>query len=194
VRKENKTMASKVKVIVGSVRTGRVGKTVADWVMKKAADYGGDLEFELVDLKEVNLPFLDEPVPPRMSNDYVHEHTRNWSKMMQGADALILVTPEYNHGYPPALKNAIDYLYTEWQGMPVGLVGYGGAGATQAIRQLREVMELGGMKALEYQVTIGPIWEAIDGEGNVKPENTRGNIQELFQKLEAARQSSGDAG
>lgn len=178
-------MAAKVKVIVGSVRTNRVGKSVADWVMRRAQGYEGDLEFELVDLKEVNLPFLDEPVPPRMSDDYVHEHTREWSRMMQGADALVIVTPEYNYGYPPALKNAIDFLYDEWQGMPVGLVGYGGGGATHAIAQLREVMGVVGMKALDEQVTISQIWEALDEDGNVKPENTRGDLRTLFRKLES---------
>jgi NAD(P)H-dependent FMN reductase len=185
--KENTTMATKVKVILGSVRTGRSGKPVADWVMRRAQDYDGDLEFELVDLKEVNLPFLDEPVPPRVSDEYAHEHTRRWSETVKDADALVVVTPEYNHGYPPVLKNAIDFLYNEWQGMPVGLVGYGGSGATHAIRQLREVMEVVGMKVLEDQVTISHIWEALDDDGNVKLKNTRGDIQELFRKLENAQ-------
>jgi NAD(P)H-dependent FMN reductase len=177
-------MALNVKVIIGSVRTGRLGKPVADWVMRRAQDYEGNLEFELVDLKDVNLPFLDEPVPPRMSDDYVHDHTRRWSRMMKDADALIVVTPEYNHGYPPVLKNAIDYLYKEWQGMPVGLVGYGGGGATHAIRQLREVMEVVGMSVLEDPVTIGEIWDALDDDGNVKPEKTRGDLTDLFRQLE----------
>jgi NAD(P)H-dependent FMN reductase len=180
-------MARKVRVILGSVRPGRAGKPVADWIMKKARDYDGDLEFELVDLKDVDLPFLDEPVPPRMSDDYAHEHTKRWSEMMKDADALVVVTPEYNHGYPPVLKNAIDYLYNEWQGVAVGLVGYGGGGGTHAIRQLREVMDCVGMTVLEEQVTISRIWEALDEDGNVKPENTRGDIHELFRKLEEAR-------
>ena len=116
-------MIPKIKVIIGSVRTHRRGKPIADWIMRQAENYDGRLEFELVDLKGVNLPFLDEPVPPKTSDNYVHEHTRNWSAMMKEADGLILVTPEYNHGYSPALKNAIDFLYNEWQGMPVGVVG-----------------------------------------------------------------------
>ena len=176
-------MLPKVKVIIGSVRTGRLGKPVADWIMRQAENYHGKLTFELVDLKDVNLPFLDEPVPPKISDDYVHEHTRKWSQMMKEADALIVVTPEYNYGYPPVLKNAIDFLYNEWQDMPVALVGYGGAGATKAIRQLREVMKAVGMKVLDYQVTIEQIWEAIDEKGEVKPKHLRGNIQELFEQL-----------
>ena len=183
-------MAPKVKVILGSVRTGRIGKPVADWVMRRAQEYDGDLEFELIDLKEVNLPFLDEPAPARRGHDYVHEHTKRWSKMIKDADALVIITPEYNHGYPPVLKNAIDFLYKEWNDLPVGLVGYGGGGATHSIRQLREVMELVKMKVLEYQVTIARIWEALDENGNVKPENIQGDIHELFRKLEETRQNA----
>jgi NAD(P)H-dependent FMN reductase len=182
-------MIPRVKVIIGSVRTRRRGKPIADWIMRQAKHYDGRLEFELVDLKEVNLPFLDEPVPPKNNDTYVHEHTRTWSAMMKEADALILVTPEYNHGYSPALKNAIDFLYNEWRDMPVGIVGYGGSGATHAIRQLRDVMNVVGMKPLDYHVTIGRIWDALDESGNVKPEHIRGNIQELFRKLEDAQQS-----
>lgn len=183
-------MTTKVKVIVGSVRTGRAGKTIADWIMKQAKKYNGGMEFELVDLKDVNLPFLDEPVPSRMSDDYVHEHTRRWSNMMKEADALIIVTPEYNGGYPPVLKNAIDFLYNEWQGMPVGLVGYGASGATNAIRQLREVMTAVGMNVLEYQLAISKIWEAIDENGDVKPESLHGDTKALFEKLEDAQSAN----
>lgn len=179
-------MASKVKVILGSVRTGRVGKPVADWVMRRAQDYDGNLEFELVDLKEVDLPFLDEPLPARRSDEYVHDHTKRWSKMIREADALLIITPEYNHGYPPVLKNAIDFLFNEWNDKPVGLIGYGGGGATHSIRQLREVMELVKLRALEYQVSIAKIWEALDDDGNVKPESIKGNVHELFRKLEEA--------
>jgi NAD(P)H-dependent FMN reductase len=177
-------MATNVAIIVGSVRQERVGRSIAEWVMQEAGKYEGSLSFSLVDLKEVNLPFMDEPVPPRMSSEYVHEHTRQWSAMMRAADALILVTPEYNHGYSPALKNAIDYLYEEWQGKPVAFVGYGGAGATNAIAQLRDVLDTVGMNALSYQVTIGRIWEALDDAGNVKQENVRGDLQQLFKTIE----------
>lgn len=177
-------MTKQVKVILGSVRTGRAGSAVADWVMKKSEEYSGDLEFELIDLKEVNLPFLDEPVPARQSNNYTQEHTKRWSAMIAAADALVIVTPEYNHGYPPVLKNAIDYLYNEWQDLPVGLVGYGGGGATLSIQQLRVILEFVGLKALEDQVTISKIWEALDEEGNVKADNISGDILGLFQQLE----------
>jgi NAD(P)H-dependent FMN reductase len=180
-------MTKKVKVILSSVRTGRAGKSIADWVMKKSEEYDGDLDFELIDLKEVNLPFMDEPVPAMMSDEYVNEHTKKWSEMMKSADALVIVTPEYNHGYPPSLKNAFDFLYNEWKDMPVAFVGYGGGGATDSIRQMREIIAFLGMKALDDQVTIGQIWEAVDDEGNVKPETMRGDILNLFKQLEDAQ-------
>lgn len=179
-------MARKVKVILGSVRPNRAGKAIADWVMKQSETYEGDLEFELLDLMDVNLPFMDEPAPPMMSDDYVHEHTRKWSATIREADAFVIVTPEYNHGYPPVLKNAIDFLYSEWKDKPVAFVGYGGSGARDSIRQLREIIGFVGMKPLDDQVTIGQIWEAVDADGKVKEENIRGDIQSLFAQLEAA--------
>jgi NAD(P)H-dependent FMN reductase len=180
-------MSKQVRVILGSVRPGRAGKAIADWVMKQAREYDGDLSFELIDLQDVNLPFLDEPVPAKMSDDYAHEHTRQWSVAIKAAQALIIVTPEYNRGYPPVLKNAIDFLYKEWQDMPVALVGYGGGGGTGALRQLREILAALDMKVLTDQVTISRIWDALDDDGNVKPETLRGDIFRLFQQLEEAQ-------
>ncbi len=177
-------MTKQVKVVLGSVRTGRAGKEIADWILKKSKEYTGNMEFELIDLKALDLPFMDEPTPPMTSDSYTHDHTRKWSAMIKASDALVIVTPEYNHGYPPALKNAIDFLYHEWQGMVVGLVGYGGSGATHSIRQLREILEFVGMKVLEDQVTIDQVWDAVDEKGNVKPENTRGDILDLFRQIE----------
>lgn len=177
-------MPKNITVILGSVRTGRAGKAIADWVMKQTEQYQGDLVFELLDLKELNLPFMDEPVSPMASDDYVHEHTKKWSHMVKAIDGFVIVTPEYNHGYPPVLKNAIDFLYNEWKDKPVGLVGYGGSGARASIRQLREILLFTGMKPLEEQVGVGKIWEALDENGNVKQENIRGNIQDLFTQLE----------
>ena len=179
-------MAKTVKVILGSVRTGRAGKAIADWVMKKSGEYQGDLTFELLDLKDINLPFMDEPVPPMASDAYVQDHTRQWSATIKGADAFLMVTPEYNGGYPPVLKNAIDFLYNEWQGKPVGIVAYAGGGGKHAVRQLSEVLNTIGMQVLDDVVTIGKVWDAVDEDGNVKPAHTRGDILGLFAKLDDA--------
>jgi NAD(P)H-dependent FMN reductase len=129
---------------------------------------------------------MDEPVPPMASNNYVHEHTRNWSRIIDSSDGFIFITPEYNHGLSPVLKNAVDFLYQEWQEKPVALVGYGGSDARESIRQLREVLNTVGLKPLEDQIGIGKIWEAFDENASVKEDHIRGDIKKLIEKLISA--------
>jgi NAD(P)H-dependent FMN reductase len=178
-------MSKKITVILGSVRTGRAGKAVADWFMDQTAEFNSDLEFDFIDLKELDLPFMDEPVSPMMSNNYQHEHTRNWSRIIGASDGFVFIIPEYNHGYSPVLKNAIDFLFNEWKGKPVGLVGYGGSGARASIRQLREILDFIGMKSLDNQLGIMRIWEAVDENGKVKSENVDGDPSVLLADLAA---------
>jgi NAD(P)H-dependent FMN reductase len=128
----------KVAIIVGSTRPGRKAEAVARWV-QDIAQKRTDAEFELVDIQDYNLPLLDEPVPPAMGK-YSHEHTKKWAAKIASFDAFVFVTPEYNHGPSGALKNAIDYLYREWNNKAAGFVGYGSAGGTRAVEQLRLVM------------------------------------------------------
>jgi NAD(P)H-dependent FMN reductase len=128
----------RVAVIVGSTRPGRVGESVARWV-HEIAQKRTDAEFELVDIKDFNLPLLDEPVPPSMGQ-YSQPHTKAWAAKINQFDAFVFVTPEYNHGTSGALKNAIDYLYREWNNKAAGFVGYGSAGGTRAVESLRLVM------------------------------------------------------
>ncbi len=128
----------KVAIIVGSTRPGRKAKVVAKWVHEHATRRK-DAEFEVVDIQDFNLPLLDEPVPPSRGQ-YAHAHTKTWSAKIESFDAYIFVTPEYNHGTSGALKNAIDYLYREWNNKAAGFVGYGSAGGTRAVEQLRLVM------------------------------------------------------
>ncbi|MBN2557758.1 MAG: NAD(P)H-dependent oxidoreductase [Clostridia bacterium] len=175
-----------IKVILGSTRDGRRGIKVARWVMKNAAEYKGGLQFELVDLKEINLPCMNEPVPPKESRGYKYEHTKNWSRIISGADGFIIVTPEYNHGYPGVLKNALDYLYKEWVGKPMGLVGYGNRGAAASIIQLRKVLLSLDVRILDYQVGISEIWEAFDQNDQPKKDKITGSLAELFTALEKA--------
>lgn len=177
-------MSKKIKIILGSVRTERAGIHIATWVMCQIEKYQGKLDIELIDLKEINLPFMDEPVSPMASDNYVHEHTKQWSEIISKSDGFVFITPEYNHGYPPVLKNAIDFLFKEWQGKPVGFVGYGGSGARDSIRLMKEVIEFMGMKTINEQVGIGKIWDAFDDNGDVKKENIRGDIFKLLSELE----------
>lgn len=135
-----------LQVILASTRPGRVGKPVADWYVQRASKL--DLfDVELIDLAEINLPFFDEPKHPKL-NDYQHEHTRSWSRTIRRGDAYVFVTPEYNHGFNAVLKNAIDFLHTEWAFKPAGIISYGGVAAgTRAAQMLKPVLS-----ALKVQV------------------------------------------
>lgn len=128
----------KIAIIIGSTRPGRNGEAVARWV-HEIAKKRPDAEFELVDIKDFDLPLLDEPIPPSMGQ-YSRPHTNIWSKKIDSFDGYVFVTPEYNHGISGALKNAIDYLYREWNNKAAGFVGYGSAGGARAVEHLRLVM------------------------------------------------------
>jgi NAD(P)H-dependent FMN reductase len=128
----------KLLIILASTRPGRVGLPVATW-FTELATRDGRFEVELVDLAELALPLLDEPAHPRL-REYTHDHTFAWSQIVDSADAVVLVTAEYNYGYPAALKNALDFLHHEWRHKPVGFVSYGGVAAgTRAVQQLKQV-------------------------------------------------------
>lgn len=128
----------KIGVIVGSTRPGRKALDVASWVME-IARLRADAVYELVDIQEFNLPLLDEPVPPSMGQ-YSKPHTIAWAAKIASYDGYVFVTPEYNHGTSGALKNAIDFLFAEWNNKAAAFVGYGSAGGARAIESLRLVM------------------------------------------------------
>jgi NAD(P)H-dependent FMN reductase len=125
----------KVAIIIGSTRPGRKAEAVAQWV-HAIAKKRSDAEYEIVDIQDYNLPLLDEPVPPSMGQ-YSQPHTKAWSAKIAAYDAYVFVTPEYNHATSGALKNAIDYLYREWNNKAAGFVGYGSVGGTRAVENLR---------------------------------------------------------
>jgi NAD(P)H-dependent FMN reductase len=128
----------KLQTIVASTRPGRAGLSIGTWFNGVAAAHK-DFQAELVDLKAVNLPMFDEPNHPRM-RQYVHQHTKDWSATIDAADAFVFVLPEYNHGFPASIKNAIDYLSHEWADKPLGFVSYGGvSGGTRAVQLLKPV-------------------------------------------------------
>ena len=129
----------KVAIVTGSTRPGRNNEAVANWVYSLARERK-DAEFELVDIANYKLPLLDEAMPP-VFGQYAHEHTKAWSERMSSFDAYVFVTPEYNHSTSAALKNAIDYLYREWNNKVAAFVSYGGyAGGARAIEHLRLIM------------------------------------------------------
>src|SRR3954467_14733247 len=128
----------KVGIVVGSTRPGRKAEAVARWV-HEIARKRTDAEFEVVDIQDFTLPLLDEPVPPSMGQ-YSKAHTKAWAAKVDGFDAYVFVTPEYNHGTSGALKNAINYLYREWNNKAAGFVSYGSAGGARAVEHLRLIM------------------------------------------------------
>src|SRR5712672_2948956 len=128
----------KIAIIIGSTRPARNGEAVGKWVYE-IAKKRTDAEFELVDIKDFNLPLLDEPVPPSMGQ-YSKPHTKTWAAKIGSFDGYVFVTPEYNHGIAGALKNAIDFLFAEWNNKAAGFVAYGGAGGTRAVEHLRQIM------------------------------------------------------
>jgi NAD(P)H-dependent FMN reductase len=128
----------KIGIVVGSTRPGRKAPDVARWVLD-IAGMRADAVFELVDIQDFNLPPLDDPVPPALGQ-YAQAHTKAWAAAIAGFDGYVFVTPGYNHGTSGALKNAIDFLYREWNNKAAGFVGYGSAGGARAIENLRLVM------------------------------------------------------
>lgn len=129
---------TKIAIILGSTRPGRNGEAVAQWVLEQS-NTRTDADFELVDLRDHPLPFLDEAIPASMGH-YSEAHTQAWAALIETYDGFIFVTPEYNHGTSGVLKNALDYLYAEWNNKSAGFVSYGSAGGVRAVEQLRLVM------------------------------------------------------
>lgn len=142
----------KIGIIIGSTRPGRNAPAVAQWVYDIAASRN-IAEFELVDLADYQLPLYDEPIPPSMSSDYAHEHTRKWSQKIASLDGFVFVTPEYNRATTGALKNAIDYLYTEWNNKAAGFVAYGSFLGARAVENLRLIM--GELQVADVRAQVG---------------------------------------
>lgn len=128
----------KIAVITGSTRPQRNNEAVARWVCKLARKRT-DAEFKFVDIQDYHLPLLDEPAPPNLGQ-YTQAHTKKWAATIAAFDAYVFVTPEYNHGPSAALKNAIDYLFREWNNKAAGFVSYGAVGGARAVEHLRGIL------------------------------------------------------
>jgi NAD(P)H-dependent FMN reductase len=143
---------TKIGIILGSTRPGRNGEAVANWVLENASQRQ-DAQYELVDIADYDLPLLDEPMPAMMVQ-YSQDHTKRWSEKISSFDGFVIVTAEYNHGVPGALKNAIDFLNVEWNNKAVGFVGYGTAGGVRAVEQLRLISGEVRMADVRSQVAL----------------------------------------
>ncbi len=148
---------TRIGIILGSTRPNRNGEQVAKWVFDIASRHH-DAEFELVDLRDYPLPHLDEPLPPSLGQ-YQNEHTKQWADKIASFDGFVIVTPEYNHGTSGVLKNAIDYLYAEWNNKAVGFVSYGAVGSARAVEHLRLVAGELQMADVRQQVALSLMTE-----------------------------------
>jgi NAD(P)H-dependent FMN reductase len=152
-----------LKIIVASTRPGRKGPAVASWIEEIARKHPS-FEVTMLDLLDINLPFFDEPHHPRL-HKYEHEHTKKWSETISAADAIIFVMPEYNFGYTAPLKNALDYLYLEWNYKPAGFVSYGGlSGGIRAVQMLKQVITTQKMVPVTEAVNIPFFTKYINDE------------------------------
>lgn len=174
----------KLKVISSTVRPGRKGPLVAQWVVEEARKQG-NFDVELLDLGEINLPLMNEAVHPIMKQ-YEHEHTKQWSAKIEEADAFIFVTAEYDYSYPASLKNAIEYLVHEWAYKPSGIVSYS-AGAFAGVRAVislkSDLISLRNI-ALAEGVNIPTVNALINEDGQFTPnDHITGSTTQMIHQL-----------
>jgi NAD(P)H-dependent FMN reductase len=154
----------KLLVVIASTRPGRIGPTIGEWFVARAREHNG-FDVEVADLAEIALPLHDEPAHPA-TGQYLHQHTKDWSALVDSADAFVFVMPEYNYSFNAALKNAIDYLNREWAYKPVGFVSYGGvSGGLRAVQMIKQVVTTLRMIPVTDAVTIPMVRTMIDEEG-----------------------------
>lgn len=169
----------KLNVIIASTRPGRVGLPVGKWFFERAKSHAR-FDVELTDLKEQSLPLLDEPKHPRLGQ-YEHAHTKAWSQRVRDSDAFVFVTPEYNFGSPPALLNALDYLYTEWNYKPAGFVSYGGlSGGTRSVQMTKQILTTLKVVPIVEAVAIPFVANQLSEDGSVRPNESLDKAAEVM--------------
>jgi NAD(P)H-dependent FMN reductase len=162
-----------LQVVITSTRPTRVGPFIANWFVAQARQHG-KFDIELVDLATVSLPMFDEPHHPRLRK-YEHEHTKAWSRIVERADAFVFVQPEYDHGPPPSLENALDYLVHEWAYKPVAFVSYGGVSAgVRSVAMTKEIVTALKMMPMFETVALPFFAQQLDREkGTFSPPPTQ---------------------
>ena len=180
-----------LKIITSTTRPGRKGISVANWITALARQTS-EFNVELLDLAEINLPFMDEPNHPRLKQ-YQHEHTKRWSAIIEAADAFIIVLSEYNFGFPAPIKNALDYLFKEWMYKPVAFVSYGGiSGGLRSTQMLKQVVSALYMLPLTEAVTVPFFAKYVNDNGEFNPEeivakSAQAMLAELARFCEASK-------
>ena len=170
-------------VIAGSTRPNRRSPVIAQWVADLGEQVAG-APFRVIDLRDLGLQLDDEPGIPAM-NDYACETTRAWGEEVSGATGVVIVTPQYNWGYPAVLKNAIDHLYREWQGKPILVITYGGHGGGQCGAQLRVVMKAIGARLIDAMPGLLLARErVVTNDGQVDPaQDFAGHVEDVKSAL-----------
>lgn len=171
----------RIAIILGSTRPGRKGEPIAHWLLEQTA--GRAAQYDLLDLADFGLPMLDEPMGAS-SGQYENEHTKRWSETVAAYDGYVLVTPEYNRSYSAVLKNAIDYLYSEWNDKAVAFVGYGARGGYRAVEHLRGIAAE--MQMADVRIQLGfSIMTDFENFSVFKPgEQQAGLAEGMFDQLE----------
>lgn len=172
---------TRIAVVVGSTRPGRRSMQVAEWVLKRAREHGG-AEFGILDVADFDLPLLDEPLPPSLGN-YQRDHTKRWAAAVAGFDGFIFVTAEYNHSVPGALKNALDYIYAEWNNKAAAFVSYGSAGGVRAVENLRLIAGELQMADVRAQVALPFAADFRDYTTFTPSDAAEQALQPLFEQL-----------
>jgi NAD(P)H-dependent FMN reductase len=177
---------NKILIIVGTVREGRVGRKIADWYVKEAVKLAPHMEFEILDVAELNLPLFHEASPPMMHQ--YGEIQQKLAEKIASADGFVFITGEYNHSIPGSLKNFLDHLFSEWNYKAAAFVGYGGsAGGSRAIEHLIGVMtelKVASVASTPDSILIRNIFNAIDENGSPKPEFVSGDIARQLKDLD----------
>ncbi|HHU67924.1 NAD(P)H-dependent oxidoreductase [Corynebacterium sp.] len=173
---------TRIAVIVGSTRPNRMAPAVAQWVLENAQNRA-DAEYELVDIADFDLPLLDEAYPPAMGR-YEKEHTKKWAEKIASFDGFIFVTPEYNHSVPGALKNAVDYLYAEWNNKSIGFVSYGSAGGTRAVEAWRLIAAELQMADVRAQVFLSFGTDFASMTEFAPTEGSTGALDSVYEQVE----------
>lgn len=170
-----------IAIIVGSTRPGRNGAAVASWIHERASNRDA-ATYEIVDLEDTGLPLLDEAVPA-LAGRYEHKHTQNWAATVRRFDGFVFVTPEYNHSTSPALLNALDYVYGEWNNKAAAFVSYGTSYGVRAVEHLRGVVGELQMADIRNQVRFALPGNFPDRVFTPGPEH-QGQANDLFDQLE----------
>jgi NAD(P)H-dependent FMN reductase len=174
-------------VIFGSSRHGRKGGVVADWVKRKV-EQDERIEIDYVDLQQLNLPFFDEPLSPfsmkRKNVEYSNEQGKAWAERVGRAEGVLIVTPEYNHGYTAVLKNALDWVGPEWVDKPVGFVSYGGiSGGSRVVEQLRTVTIELGLVQVANPIHFNFFEKAFNESGEPERESKNDELQRMLDEI-----------